>query len=818
MITPTATYRLQLHAGFGFADAAAQLPYLQALGVSHLYLSPILQAAAGSTHGYDVVDHDRISEDLGGAAGFADLAQAAQALGLGIVLDIVPNHMSVPTPAHGNRPLWELLRDGPDSRYAAWFDVDWAAGDDTILMPILGRTLAEALQAGELTLAGDGGSEGTEAVVRYFEHEFPVRPGTQELPLAQLLDRQWWRLAPWQAADLNLNYRRFFDIKTLVAVRVEDPEVFAETHSTIAQLVRSGAVQGLRVDHPDGLADPRGYLRMLAVATDDAWVVVEKILETDERLPADWPVAGTTGYDALKRAGGVFLDPAGAEPLLATLAVLTGDARGPDEFALEAKMQVGLRVQAAEIQRLVRLLVAVCDGLGTSLGEDVEVRPEMLRRALSAVLVGMSRYRAYVHPEEPASDEAVRVLTDAAARGAELVAASDLVAVELVRDLALGRYAALGTHESEAARREFVLRFQQTCGPVQAKGIEDTAFYRWLHLTALNEVGGNPGEFGCSPDEFAEFSSYLQATWPATMTTLSTHDTKRSEDARAALAPISELALDWSVWMHQAGELASPARPERLDPTTEYLIWQSLVATWPTTPARLTAYALKAAREACRHTSWVERDEAYEQALSEFIDWALASPAVAGHVLAWLARTQPHVRAVTLGQKLIQLTMPGVPDVYQGCELVSRTLVDPDNRRPVDFTERARRLAALDAGAPPSDRDDEKLLVTSRALRVRREHPDWFGPSATVAPVAASSEHLLAFSRGTEQGPQVVVLATRLVERLTQAGGWGAASVELPDGRWRDAFTGALVAAGREGTPIGQILATLPVALLVRQD
>ncbi len=815
MTVPGSTYRLQLRAEFGFADAAAQLDYLAALGVTHLYLSPVLQAAPGSAHGYDVVDHGRISQEAGGRAALDELVAAARSRGLGVVADIVPNHMSIPTPAHLNEPLWELLRDGRDSRYAAWFDVDWEAGQDTILMPILGESLEDVLESGQLAV-GLGGRDGTEPVLRYFEHELPLRPGTERLPLPELVAAQWWRIAHWQAADLGLNYRRFFDVKTLVAVRVERPEVFRATHELIVGLVRDGSLDGLRIDHPDGLADPRGYLRMLAEATDGTWVVAEQILEGEEQLPPDWPVAGTTGYDALQRVGDVFVDPAGAEPLLVTLAVLTGDVRGPEEFAREAKMQVGLRVQAAEVARLVRLLTTVCDGAE----QMPDLRPETLRRAVSALLVSMDRYRAYVHLGEPIDPVAEQALRAAGQRARELLATSDEPTLELVRDLAMGKAIGWSSAAALAARSEFVVRFQQTCGPIQAKGIEDTAFYRWLHLTALNEVGGNPGEFGVSPEELDRFCRHLHEQWPGSMTTLSTHDTKRSEDTRARLVPVSELPVEWSVWMHQARALADPIRPERLDAATEYLLWQTIVATWPATADRLVPYAVKAAREACVHTSWVHSDADYERALGEFVDWALASTEVAAHVQSWLERTRPHVRAVTLGQKLLQLVLPGVPDIYQGMELVTRTLVDPDNRRPVDYAERARRLAALDAARTwgELDPDDEKLLVTSRALRLRRDHPDWFGAGSLYRLLGVSSDHLLAVARGTPERVECVALATRLVERLTASGGWGGATVLLPDGRWRDLLTGALVAAGRDGTPVARILTTRPVALLVRED
>jgi len=325
----TATYRLQIRPGFGFAETAEQADYLAALGVSHAYLSPILQPVPGSTHGYDVVDHTRLSDEAGGREAFDAMVPVLHAAGIRAVADVVPNHMAVPTPAHLNAPLWSVLREGPQSPFAHWFDIDWAAGEDTLLMPVLGDPIEDVLAAGDLTLASDGGRAGDESVVRYFEHELPVRSGTAQLPIEELVTRQWWRLAHWRTAETDLNYRRFFDVATLIAVRVEDDVVFDASHALLAELVADGSLDGLRIDHPDGLADPRGYLRRLATATGDSWVVVEKILEGDEALPTDWACAGTTGYDTLWRIGGLFVDPAAEEPLTDFLAAVVAEIGNP---------------------------------------------------------------------------------------------------------------------------------------------------------------------------------------------------------------------------------------------------------------------------------------------------------------------------------------------------------------------------------------------------------------------------------------------------------------------------------------------------------
>ena len=794
---PPSTYRLQLRPEFGFDDATAVLPYLHALGVSHVYLSPVLQAAPGSTHGYDVVDHSHLNEDLGGSAGFHRLSDAARDLGMGIVVDVVPNHMAVPTPATLNAALWSVLRTGPASPYARWFDVDWAAQERALLMPVLGRRIGEVAADGEITLDREGHPSG-EPVLRYFDHVFPVRPGTEDLPLPELLDRQFYRLAHWRVGDEELNYRRFFDIDTLAAVRVEDEQVFAETHAVLAALVAEGRVQGLRIDHPDGLADPREYLRRLAAATGDAWVVVEKILEDDEQLPADWPCAGTTGYDALLRVGGLLVDPDAAGPLTSLYAQLTGEPTDFESVVDQAKrFVVDLGLQA-EVARLVEVAAAICH-------EHFALRDHTrrgLREALVELLVAMPVYRAYVVPGEPAPAESRRIVTAAAEQARERLAEDRHGTVDLLVDLALGEQGR-GPH-----RDEFVVRFQQTCGPVMAKGVEDTAFYRWLRLTSLNEVGGSPAHLGVPPEEFHAWCLRQQATWPQAMTTLSTHDTKRSEDVRARLAVLSELPGEWSARVTAWRAATMTYRPAELDANTEYLVWQTLVGAWPLDAARLTAYVEKATREAKRRTTWTEPDEDYDAAVRAFAEQVLADPALTTEVADFVDRLEPAFRANVLTQKLVALTLPGVPDVYQGCDLVDLSLVDPDNRRPVDYDSRRDRLAALDAGEGPRDLDDEKLLVVSRALRLRREHPAWFGPDAAYEPVGTATPHAVAFARAG----RVVTVVSRLTNALRD--GWGDEALDLRPGRWRDALTGRTY---DDRPALGNVLRDLPVALLVRE-
>jgi (1->4)-alpha-D-glucan 1-alpha-D-glucosylmutase len=784
-----------LHAGFGFADAAGLIDYLAALGISHLYLSPVLAAVPGSMHGYDVVDHDTLSEELGGAAAFHGLASAARAAGLGIVVDIVPNHMALPTPATLNAPLWSVLRDGPASPYANWFDVDWTGADRAMLMPLLGRRIGECLDAGEIVLD----TSGDEPVVRYFEHLLPVRPGTEHLPLEQLLDRQWYRLAYWRVADEELNYRRFFDIDTLAALRVENPEVFTQSHYLIGALVREGHVTGLRVDHPDGLADPVDYLTRLQKLTGGCWVVVEKILTGEEQLPADWPCAGTTGYDALRRVGGLFVHPEGFTHLVDVHARLSG---GESDFAAvvaAAKWQIVTTSLWAEVVRLGGLAAEICH-------DDVRLRDHTrrgLEEAITELLVGCEVYRTYVVPGQPAPAEAVAVLEHAAAVAKSRLPEERHATVDLIREFALN--AAPG----DPRRREFVVRFQQTTGPVMAKGVEDTAFYRWFPLSSANEVGGEPDRPVVAPAAFHDYASTMCRDWPTAMTTLSTHDTKRGEDVRARLSVLAEVPQWWertvTGWQRAAAGYRVDAGP---DAATEYLIWQTLVGAWPLDADRLVAYLHKATREAKLHTSWTAPDPEYDEAVERFARAVLADPALVGSIAAFVEQLAADARVVTLGQKLVQLTMPGVPDVYQGTEFTTLSLVDPDNRRPVDFDVRRARLAALDAGEPPRDTDDEKLLVTARALRARRDFSRAF--AGGYRPLTGTSEHLFGFLRGE----QVIALVTRLPRTLAADGGLGGHTVDLPAGTWTDVLRNRQFTGGTQRA--ADLLDVLPVALLVR--
>ncbi|GAA1489642.1 (1-_4)-alpha-D-glucan 1-alpha-D-glucosylmutase [Brachybacterium sacelli] len=822
---PTSTYRLQLHAGFTADDAAGLVPYLARLGVGHVFCSPVLQAAPGSTHGYDVVDHSRISAEIGGEAALRRLAAAAHAHGMGLIVDVVPNHMAFPTPIWHNHALWSVLRDGPGSPYADWFDIDPSA-ERSMLVPVLGRPIGAVLADGELTTGVENvpqadGSTAEETVVRYADHRLPVAAGTEHLGLADLLDRQWYRLAYWKVADDELNYRRFFDVDTLAALRVELPHVFEASHATLLRLQGEGVIDGYRIDHPDGLADPRGYLHDLERATGGAWTVVEKILEGDERLPGDFACAGTTGYDALWRVGGLFQDPHGALGLTHLWQRRTGDLRPFSEIAEESAEHVISTSLWAELERLTALIHHICL-------EDIRLRDTTRRtvqKVMRALLVAMDRYRAYIVPGEPTPGAERTVIEQAAAR-ARLVLGDDedvVTALETVVALVCGDEVGSAGRTDSAERAEVVIRFAQTCGPVHAKGLEDTAFYRYTRFVAATEVGADPERIGVEPDELHDHALTMLRTRPDTMTTLSTHDTKRSEDVRARLAVLTEDPLDWALLVQDLDRATAQARGDRIDGAIELLLWQTLAACWNLPGAdvprisaeRLEAYLLKAMREAKTHTTWTDQDLEYERQVLGLGRAALASAEVDSLLSDWTRRSLPAQRATILGQKLVQLIMPGVPDVYQGNESVDLSLVDPDNRRAVDHAAHADRLTRMIDGAGPDGIGDEKLWLTHRALSLRQERPELFrGRTATYHPLATTTSHAVAFGRAVGEGPvEVAAVATRLAHGLAQRGGWGDSHLALPSGRWRDVLSGA----GTDGGMVSlhRLLSHWPVALLV---
>jgi (1->4)-alpha-D-glucan 1-alpha-D-glucosylmutase len=843
---PSSTYRFQLHPGFTFDGAAARLPYLAELGVSHVYLSPVLRSAPGSTHGYDVVDPGELDDELGGDEGFARLRDAAREHGLGIVVDIVPNHVGLLSPH--NPWWWDVLKHGPDSRYARHLDIRWVSrgeGPPQVLLPQLGRPLEEELADGDaLRLAhasdalsdgmsaghGDGGGEDGYRIV-YHEHVWPVRPGSLATiglepaevdatvdavaadrgRLFSLLLQQHYRLVHWRRANHELNYRRFFDITTLGGVRIEDPGVFDDAHRRILQLVEDGTIAGLRIDHPDGLRDPSGYFERLRERVPDAWIVAEKILEAGETRRREWPIDGTVGYEFSNRTLGLFVDP-GSERVLDDLyAQLAGGPVLYEQVVDRAKRDVLDRLFPAEVSWLSATFSRLADAAGLVAGDHD------LDAALRETIVCFPVYRTYVRADEAElTDVDRRYVAEAVARARARRPDLD-EPLDLLRELLLLEQGGDGS-------ADFVMRFQQLTGPVMAKGVEDTVFYRYLRFVAVNEVGGHPAHLGTSVGAYHEANALRQRDWPTTMLSTSTHDTKRSEDVRARLAVLSELPDVWVRTIEEWRELAAPHRGDHgPSPMHEYLTFQTLVGTWPIDADRATGYLRKAAREGKEHTDWLDPDDAYEADLDAFVRALLDDDAFVASLEKLLDQVVPAGRLTALSQTLLKLTSPGVPDVYQGCELWDLSLVDPDNRRPVDLDHRHQLLRELDPDTHPVDllagieEGIPKLWLVHRALRLRRERPAAFGPGATYRALYATgdrAEHLVVFLRGDE----VITVAPRLIHGLGGAfvdWDWGDTALRLPAGRWRCVLSGQ-VADGDRDVPLHELLAAFPTALLAR--
>jgi (1->4)-alpha-D-glucan 1-alpha-D-glucosylmutase len=874
---------MQLNPGFDF-DAAAELaPYLRRLGVSHLYSSPWLQAAPGSSHGYDVVDHGKVSDELGGPAAHARLHDALDRAQLGVVLDIVPNHMAVDGKA--NAWWWDVLEDGPASVYAGYFDVDWDPPDsklrNRVLLPFLPDHYGRVLEAGQFTLRRDGGA----LVVAFADHQMPIAPHSlgailaaavrrlgagsprrstaetlvadfDRLPAPWLLDEQSvqqrhrskmelrarlaelcagdrtvadaldaevaatssdpdrldtlleaqnYRLAWWRTGADELDYRRFFDISSLVALRQEDARVFNESHQLVLDWVRRGVVDGLRVDHVDGLRDPKGYLDRLACEAPGVWVVVEKIVAVGERLPGDWPVAGTTGYDWLNVAGGLFVDPAGEDPLTKTYVAFTGQTAPIDEVAHDARIEVLRGPLATDLRRLTSTLVTVCEA--NRRYRDYARRE--LRQALEAILACFPVYRTYVRPDA-ASDADRDVISSAMTAVRSRHEDVDVDLLEFIRSI-------LVLDTPGDAETELALRFQQLSSAVMAKGVEDTAFYRYLRLVSLNEVGGDPGRFGTPTDAFHRFACRAQIERPLSLLGTSTHDTKRGEDVRARLAVLSEIPDAWAIATGRWASIAERHRSQGWpDANMEWLWYQTLVGAWPLSLERARRYMEKASKEAKQHTSWESPDATYDAALGTFLEGFVTDRKLMRSVKAFVASIVRPGWTNALAQKLLTLTAPGVPDIYQGTELWDLSLVDPDNRQAVDFATRRRLLDALDArdweAALPTG--SPKMLVVARALGLRSEHPEWFGEgeAGRYEPVEATgpqAEHVVAFARGGRS----ITVVPRLTVGLARAGGWGTTALPLPPGSWLNRLTGAAV-SGR--VLLDDLLASFPVALLTK--
>jgi (1->4)-alpha-D-glucan 1-alpha-D-glucosylmutase len=949
----TATYRLQLHAGFTFEHARGLVPYLAELGITHLYLSPILQAAAGSTHGYDVVDPYRISVELGGEAGFVALAAEAKQHGLGILLDIVPNHMSIA----GTANAWwmDVLANGAASYYAHYFDVDWSAGDDRVTLPVLGERYGRALANGmlgviydaagfairagdtrypiapeslggivrragekarvaELAFVGDALTalpHETRADARRRRHrdqgvlaarlaELAHQPACKaaleaeiaavnadKVELDSVLEAQAYRLVHWSVATSELSYRRFFDINTLVGLCMEQPDVFEERHGKVFEWLADGTIAGVRIDHVDGLRDPGQYLARLRERAPDAWIVVEKILIGDERLPP-WPIDGTTGYDFGEKLGTLLVDPAAEAALTATFEAYTGVTFDPPVAKRQARREVASDALHSEMARLVELAARTC---ASSPATRDYTRAE-IERALVEIVAGYPVYRTYLgEPEQPAARESKPpIVVDVAALAAHT--ASDQAMALATTDLHIVATAASGAQHglavaqaagrmtarhlvpglgqqpaspppaladgsqsfavdrsqaeldrdriSHAARsavdagadgdlvaflelalagelahpdaRALACAAQQVTGAIVAKGDEDTASYRLVRLVSRCEVGAELATFARTP---GDVHRALARGGPRALLATETHDSKRGEDVRARIAVLSEATDEWTAfvqrWRERSDVHWGEVAPDR---TFEYLMWQTFVGAWPLEADRAVQYAHKATREARLRTSWRAPDAAFEQASERWVRGVLADGELCGELATFVARLAPRARANSLAQLLIKLCAPGVADFYQGSELADFALVDPDNRRPVDYELRREALRTVRDGEIGDDLGYSKLWTIHRALTLRRDRPALFdAPYLPLAATGPRADRAFVFARGTD-----------MVVAVPRAGAIDPETVlELPPGSWCNVLTDERVHGGvaddrfTGAVMLAALWAKFPVALLVRE-
>ncbi len=883
--TPHSTYRLQLHKGFTFEDAAAIADYLKALGVSHVYSSPYLQAGPGSMHGYDVVDHHRVNRELGGEPAHDAFSKKLGELGLGQVLDIVPNHMSV---HQENRMWWDVLENGPSSRFATFFDVDWNSAEeklrDKVLMPVLGDQYGRVIDKGEIKVTRDGSC----FTINYMEQAFPMSPRSLAWPLGrgaaiapsdtlnflaasfarlpapesterqvqlsrhrdktvligllgrlcqeepvvckaideaiaeinanvnsldEILSQQNYRLAYWRTSDQELGYRRFFDVNSLIGLRMEREYVFDETHELILYWIEKGVLDGIRIDHPDGLRDPKQYLERLRAKASNAWIVVEKIIEPGEWLRTDWPVEGTSGYDFLNVCNALLVQPDGLAQLTGIYRDFTHQPTDFHDITFEKKTKVAKEALASDVNRLATIFVAICE----CNREFRDFTRAEIRRAIRNLAACFHIYRTYVvadrkeiteedrHAIQQAVDEAKQRKPDIDPGLFDFL--SDVLQLKI-------------TGNKEA---EFVARFQQFTSPVMAKGVEDTAFYDYDRLTSLNEVGGDPATHGLSVEDFHQYNAHMQATFPLTMTTLSTHDTKRADDVRARLAVLTEMPSRWAAKLKKWSRMNSSFRTGNYpDPNTEYFLYQTLIGAWPIDAERTKQYMQKAMREAKLETAWTANNKEYEEAVDHFIDCILTSDAFVHELTQFVARINLDGRINSLSQTLLKCVAPGVPDLYQGSELWDHSLVDPDNRRPVDYKLRRELLTGIQGATPAQflqgleekfESGLPKLWVIHQALRLRSERPGSFGAGAGYVPLPASgpkANHIVAFSRGSD----VIAVAQRFPHGAN--GIWSNTTLALPEGRWMDRLSGAVHRSG--SVKVAAVLERFPVALLVRQD
>jgi (1->4)-alpha-D-glucan 1-alpha-D-glucosylmutase len=861
-----ATYRLQLHAGFPLDAAAKVLPYLADLGVSHVYLSPCLQAVPGSQHGYDVTDPSRISDDLGGEAAWARFVDAARSHELKILLDIVPNHMS----ASQHNPWWDdLLAHGSFSKYADFFDVKIPAAQPfRVHLCTLARAYGEALEAGELLPQVEGGRPR----LRHFDNTWPLAPASwgevlasasdaardpcfEQLQLLQqrlaptdadralyrlhagraetLLDEanrsgrlqaavtslqndperldailrlQFFVLHGWKLAGELTNYRRFFDVGSLSGIRMELPQVLTATHARIETMVARGEVDGLRVDHPDGLRDPLTYFKRLRLFLPDGRVYVEKILENDERLMNDWPIDGTVGYDFLAKVNRLWMDDQRIDGLTATYSDFTGHPVNFAALVREKKREIVNSTFSADMERLA--VAAIKSARADWRTRDIS--PRHLREALARVTVALGVYRTY-RTADTLHDEDRRVVAEAVQSAR--IGSTDVDAAAF--DFLLSLFTKPHLEELD---EDFLAQWQQLAPAVMAKGVEDTTFYCFDRLVSCNEVGAQASLVGISADKFHEFCHFLSERWPNNMLATSTHDNKRSEDVRTRISVLSEVPDRWSEALHTWSLLNTPAWKNRTpDRHAEYLLYQTLIGAWPISQERCWQYMLKACREAKIRTSWHEPNTGYEENIRGFVDGIFQNPEFIASLESFIQPLVLPGRINSLSQTLIKMIVSGVPDFYQGTELWDLSLVDPDNRRPVDFGLRSELLRRCrECSAAEAVRDWEsglpKLWLTARVLALRRERPQEFSDESKYQPLVAQGAHL-GNVLGFRRGENLIAVVPRFT--MTVAGEWGDTRLPLPRGTWNNCFTGA---SSQGAVSPGELFDQFPVALLTRSE
>lgn len=789
---PRATLRLQFHRGFTFADAATHVDYFARLGVSHVYASPIAVARPGSMHGYDVIDPTAVNPELGGEAGLRSFVKALRDVGVGLILDIVPNHMAADT-----RNTWwrEVLREGRASPHAGWFDIDWEPTEDgpaQILLPVLGRPLAEVVEAGELSVASD--VEGR-PVLRYFENVFPLCDGSVEGrgSLANLLARQHYRLASWRVAGDRINWRRFFDINELVCLRMERPEAFEAVHALPLRLYAEGVIDGLRIDHVDGLTDPAGYCRQLRERLDAlaeehgrsrAWLVVEKILLKGETLPQDWSCDGTTGYDFMDEVNALQHDPAGEAVLAKSWTHLSGRPVSFADEELMARREIVARSFSAQLE--------ACAAAWQGIVGDFIPRPT-LRRLLAEFLAHVPVYRTY-GAGEVLSEGDSEILREVARKAAKSCLATDRWAVEPLLAAMLTPQTTRGSWPRGMAR------FQQLSAPIAAKSVEDTGFYRYGRLLSRNDVGFDIETFSLEVDAFHARMRRRRADYPHTMLATATHDHKRGEDLRARLAVVSELAADWTGLLSRWVDPTS----SQLTPGDQAMLLQMVVGAWPLDldrrdkagrkafAERLCGWQQKALREAKLETDWAAVNETYEEAARAFtlrLVAEAAMPDLLDDLLAFVRRIAPAGAVNGLAQCLLKLTVPGVPDIYQGTDFWDFSLVDPDNRRPVDFAARAKTDDARVPELTKTWRDGRiKQELIRRTLLLRKRVPHLFaeGNYRPVEVEGPSRDSVVAFVRQAGDARLLVVVPRLVARAIPEEGGlafhpdaWSGTSLRL---------------------------------------